>query len=121
MHQTATIQPALRGLKTSPNLRWNDFSLVENQNSTCNNNITQNKVDVGKRCFHTALWGAHHVTLALMEQGSMLQTNTLALAPFTLVPITEFSDLVPINYLPIIESNNTDSKKTQGKSSSFYT
>ncbi|XP_044739489.1 probable serine/threonine-protein kinase DDB_G0282963 [Chrysoperla carnea] len=130
MHQTTIIQPALRGLKTAPNLRWTDFSIVDTTNSNqlngggnnggsggLNGCITSAATrHIGRRCFHTALWGAHHVTLALtLEQGSMLQTNTiLSLAPFTLVPITEFSDLVPYHYLPnnnnntSINNNNND-------------
>lgn len=100
--QSNHIQPALRGLKTSPNLRWTDFSL---KSGTV-------PLTVGRRVFHQALWGAQHVTL-VVNTGT-ITSSTIPLSTFNLSPVTEFSDLVPESCLAdsgtIVDSN----KQVQG-------
>jgi hypothetical protein len=83
------VPPALRGLKTVANLRWTDFTVLDDSHS----------VVVGRRSFHSALWGGHGVTVSLMAD-QCLQSTIPSRGCFTLCPITEFSDLVPAYYLP---------------------
>lgn len=83
------VLPALRGLKTAVNLRWSDFTLVDDSRS----------VVVGRRSFHAAMWSGHGVTLSLAVD-QCLQNTIPSRSCFTLCPITEFSDLVPAHYLP---------------------
>lgn len=88
IQQTPTILPALRGLKSAANLRWSDFTIK----------ATLAPLMVGSRAFHQAMWGSQHVTLVI-SSGSV-PTSPLSLGTFSLLPITEFSDLIPIKYLP---------------------
>ncbi|KAK4882957.1 hypothetical protein RN001_006276 [Aquatica leii] len=88
IQQGTPVQPALRGLKSSPNLRWTDFSIKEN--------IVP--LIVGARVFHQAVWGAHHVTLIIRPGTAPVSSQSLGV--FNLIPITEFTDLVPVKYLP---------------------
>ncbi|KAF5273047.1 hypothetical protein FQR65_LT04789 [Abscondita terminalis] len=82
------IQPALRGLKSTTNLRWTDFSFKEN--------IVP--LTVGARVFHQAVWGAHHVTLMIRTGTAPVSSQSLGV--FNLTTITEFTDLLPVKYLP---------------------
>jgi len=82
------VPPVLRGLKTAVNLRWTDFTLLDDCDS----------VVVGRRSFHAALWGGHSVTLSLTAD-QCLQSTIPSRGCFTLCPITEFSDLVPACHL----------------------
>jgi hypothetical protein len=83
------VPPALRGLKIGVNLRWLDFTLVDDSRS----------VVVGRRSFHAAIWNEHGVTLSLAAD-QCLQNTIPSRSCFTLCPVTEFSDLVPAHYLP---------------------
>ncbi|KAL3277207.1 hypothetical protein HHI36_012557 [Cryptolaemus montrouzieri] len=85
IQQTVHIPQILRGLKSSANLRWNDFNVK-----------LSNPVILGKRIFHQALWGTHHVTLSINR--GLAPSCTLSLGTFNLTPVTEFSDLVPVKY-----------------------
>lgn len=96
------IQPALRGLKTSPSLQWSDFVMKS----------PSQPVIVGARVFHQALWGAQHVTLVI-SPGS-IPTSSLSLGTFTLATITEFSDIIPSKYLAAAAQVD-DNKQVQGK------
>ncbi|KAF5295984.1 hypothetical protein FQA39_LY12756 [Lamprigera yunnana] len=88
IQQGAPIQPALRGLKSSANLRWTDFSIKENLVPLV----------VGTRVVHQAVWGAHHVTLIINTVSASVGVQSLGI--FNLTPITEFTDLIPVKYLP---------------------
>nr|CAH7749343.1 unnamed protein product [Callosobruchus chinensis] len=91
IQQTSHIQPALRGLKTAPSLRWSDFAVVSGPNSP---------VLAGHRAFHQALWSAaHHVTLCVDAGAAASAKGALALGSFAVQAVTEFSDLVPEKYL----------------------
>nr|CAI5867098.1 unnamed protein product [Callosobruchus analis] len=91
IQQTSHIQPALRGLKTAPSLRWSDFAVVSAPNSP---------VLAGHRAFHQALWSAaHHVTLCVDAGAAASAKGALALGSFAVQAVTEFSDLVPEKYL----------------------
>lgn len=100
IQQSTPIQPALRGLKASSNVRWTDFTIK----------TTIQSLTVGTRVFHQALWGTQPVTLVICA-GSV-PTSSLSLGMFSLVPITEFSDLIPSKYLPSQENN--PEKQVQG-------
>lgn len=73
-------------------------------------------VIIGTRAFHQALWGAQHVTL-VVTAGTVSTSSTLALGTFNLMPVTEFSDLVPIDFLakPDKDRDGDSSKQVQGK------
>ncbi|KAJ8928386.1 hypothetical protein NQ314_019051 [Rhamnusium bicolor] len=101
IQQTSHIQLALRGLKSSPNLRWTDFSMKSGTTPML----------VGRRAFHQALWGAQHVTLVV--NAGTVTSSTLSLGTFNLTPVTEFSDLVPSCYLAISEEDKEDNKQVQ--------
>lgn len=105
IHQTNHIQPALRGLKNSPNLRWSDFSMKSGISP----------VVIGTRAFHQALWGAQHVTL-VVNAGTVCTSSTLSLGAFNLTPVTEFSDLIPNDFLPKPDKDRDgdSSKQIQG-------
>lgn len=105
IHQTNHIQPALRGLKNSPNLRWSDFSIKSGISP----------VIIGTRAFHQALWGAQHVTL-VVTAGTVCASSTLALGTFNLTPVTEFSDLISIDFLakPDKDRDDDSNKQIQG-------
>ena len=61
-------------------------------------------VVAGRRAFHPAIWANHtHVTLALS-----VDCNQMA----DLSPITEFCDLVPSHYLPLMP--NIEMRLVQG-------
>ncbi|GJQ86222.1 hypothetical protein Trydic_g8923 [Trypoxylus dichotomus] len=94
IQQNNTIQPALRGLKTASNLRWSDFTIKS----------SIPPVIIGPRAFHQAVWGTQHVTL-IVSTGPA-PSSTLSLGMFSLVPVTEFSDLIPIKYVPMKESSD---------------
>lgn len=99
IQQTVHIPTALRGLKTTSNLRWSDFSI---KNS--------NPLFLGRRTFLQALWGTHHVTLAINR--GLVPSCTLSLGTFNLNPVTEFNDLVPVKFLG--ENEQDESKQVQG-------
>ncbi|XP_071051540.1 putative uncharacterized protein DDB_G0277255 isoform X1 [Onthophagus taurus] len=88
IQQNAPIQPALRGLKSLPSLRWTDFTIKNSAQS----------VIIGPRAFHQAIWGSQHVTLVIST--GTASTTTLSLGVYALMPVTEFSDLIPVQYLP---------------------
>lgn len=101
------VQPlALRGLKTASNLRWSDFTIK-----------TIPPVIIGPRAFHQAVWGTHHVTLVVSSETT--PSSTLSLAMFNLVPVTEFSDLIPTKY--IATKTAEDVQQIQGISVFFLT
>lgn len=95
------MQPALRGLKFSPHLRWNEFSIKENLLPLV----------IGNRVFHQAVWGAHHVTVVV--SAGTIPIGTLSMGTFNLIPITEFTDLISSKYLPRTSENNEE-KLVQG-------
>jgi hypothetical protein len=99
----SVVLPPLRGLKTAINLRWSDFTLLDDSRS----------VVVGRRSFHAALWSGHGVTLSLAAD-QCLQNTIPSRSCFTLCPVTEFSDLVPAHYLPGQPKDKND--LVQGKS-----
>ncbi|KAK9887198.1 hypothetical protein WA026_021040 [Henosepilachna vigintioctopunctata] len=98
IQQSVHIPPVLRGLKSISNLRCDDFTIK-----------TVNPVVLGKRTFHQALWGTHHVTLSINR--GLAPSCTLSLGTFNLIPVTEFSDLVPLSYVGENETN--ESKQVQ--------
>lgn len=102
IQQTPIIQPALRGLKLSPNLQWSDFVIKS----------TNQSIVVGSRIFHQALWGTQPVTLVI-STGS-IPASSLSLGTFNLNPITEFSDIIPSKYLAATSSNE-ENKQIQGR------
>lgn len=66
---------------------------------------------VGRRAFHTAIWANHtHVTLALSADCNQMSgvvgdlNQMTGAASGALNPITEFCDLVPNHYLPLMPS-----------------
>lgn len=67
-------------------------------------------VVAGRRAFHPAIWANQtHVTLALS-----IDCNQMA----DLSPITEFCDLVPSHYLPLMP--NPELRMVQGNHLFFY-
>lgn len=91
----------MRPIANSMNLRFDDFSLVEGARG----------VVVGRRAFHAATWPNHiQVTLALTADGNQMsgvcgELNQLSGGiSGALNPITEFCDLVPSHYLPLMPS-----------------
>lgn len=68
---------------------------------------------VGTRIFHQALWGAQPVTLVI-STGS-IPASSLSLGTFTLNPITEFSDIIPMKYLTNTPSTEDNNKQIQGE------
>lgn len=95
LQKTTTISLPLRPLANSINLRFEDFTILEGVRG----------VVAGRRHFIPAVWANQiHVTLALS-----IDCNQLA----DMNPITEFCDLVPSHYLPIIPS--LEIKMMQGK------
>jgi hypothetical protein len=96
IQQTNHIQPALRGLKSLPSLRWTDFSLKS----------TSQPLVVGCRTFHHATWNGQHVTLVINT--GAVPSSTLALGSSSIASITEFSDLIADKFLTV---NNDDSDK----------
>ncbi|KAG4073102.1 hypothetical protein HA402_009521 [Bradysia odoriphaga] len=86
LQKTTTISLPLRPLANSINLRFEDFTILEGVRG----------VVAGRRHFIPAVWANQtHVTLALS-----IDCNQLA----DMNPVTEFCDLVPSHYLPIIPS-----------------
>lgn len=84
------MQPSLRGLKTSTNLRFKDFSIQNKSFSKA-----------GKRFFYPALWNSNqgpvNVTLMLSKEQMASQIICQSVHPqLSLNAITEFSDLVPL-------------------------
>lgn len=95
LQRTTAISPLLLPLANSINLRFEDFTVLEGVRG----------VVAGRRAFHPAIWANQiHVTVALS-----VDCNQLA----ELNPITEFCDLVPSNYLPLMPS--TENRMVQGK------
>lgn len=68
---------------------------------------------IGTRAFHQALWGAQHVTL-IVNAGTVCTSSTLSLGSFNLTPVTEFSDLVPNDFLAKSDKDGDSSKQVQG-------
>nr|CAD7602718.1 unnamed protein product [Timema genevievae] len=88
LNQGPPVPLALRPLKTMVNLRWTDFLVPDETRG----------VWVGRRVFHSALYGAHAVTLCVtLDKG--LQSTLASRGCFALGPLTEFCDLVPAYYL----------------------
>ncbi|XP_032516362.2 uncharacterized protein LOC116769400 isoform X1 [Danaus plexippus] len=90
VQQSVTMQPSLRGLKTSTNLRFKDFSIQNKSFSKA-----------GKRFFYPALWNSNqgpvNVTLMLSKEQMASQIICQSVHPqLSLNAITEFSDLVPL-------------------------
>lgn len=82
-------------MANSINLRFEDFSILEGVRG----------VVAGRRAFHPAVWANQtHVTLALSADCNQMTD---------LNPITEFCDLVPNHYLPLMPS--TELRLIQGK------
>lgn len=87
-------------MANSTNLRFEDFAILEGVRG----------VVAGRRAFHSAIWAAQtHVTLALSVDCN--QTTHLQ-------PITEFCDLVPSHYLPLMP--NPEGQMVQGIHYRFY-
>lgn len=84
------IPNVLRGLKTMENLRWSDFTINLNNNK---------RIFVGKCVFYQAIWQMQHVTLCVST--GITNSITLKLGNCILTPITEFSDLIPYNFLSV--------------------
>ncbi|KAJ9579553.1 hypothetical protein L9F63_004738 [Diploptera punctata] len=82
VHIVTSVPPALRALKMAPNLRWTDFTVQED---AC--------VIVGRRAFHPAVWSSQPVTLIVTQDQSLQSRGCLC-------PLAEFSDLVPVRFLP---------------------
>lgn len=72
-------------------------------------------VVIGTRTYHQALWGAQHVTL-VVNAGTVSTSSTLSLGTFNLTPVTEFSDLVPNDFLAKSDKDRDgdSSKQVQG-------
>lgn len=84
LQKITVIAPHLRPLAHSINLRFDDFVILEGVRG----------VVAGRRAFHPAIWANHtHVTLALSVDCCQMSD---------LSPITEFCDLVPSHYLPLM-------------------
>nr|CAD7455924.1 unnamed protein product [Timema tahoe] len=93
LNQGPPVPMALRPLKTMVNLRWTDFLVPDETRG----------VWVGRRVFHSALYGAHAVTLCVtLDKG--LQSTLASRGCFALGPLTEFCDLVPAYYLTLTSS-----------------
>ncbi|KAL1516397.1 hypothetical protein ABEB36_000315 [Hypothenemus hampei] len=86
IQQTIYIQPALRGLKMSSNLRLTDFAIKRDISP----------IILGSKTFLQAVWGTQNVTLIINT--GLSTYNTLHLGPFNLKSVTDFSDLVPSEY-----------------------
>nr|CAD7264135.1 unnamed protein product [Timema shepardi] len=88
LNQGPPVPLSLRPLKTMVNLHWTDFLVPDETRG----------VWVGRRVFHSALYGAHAVTLCVtLDKG--LQSTLASRGCFALGPLTEFCDLVPAYYL----------------------
>lgn len=85
----------LRPLNTAHNLRWADFAVVKDAGG----------VTVGRRIFYPALWGLNPVTLCLALEQSVSSLH--GKPPFSLNPLTELHDLVPIGFLPDADSEDS--------------
>lgn len=97
VNHNPVIPPALRGLKAAENLRWSDFTIMEDSR----------KMVAGHRVFYPAIWCGQNVTLCVtMSQG--LQSTPSSRSSSLLTPITEFSDLVPAMYLPMGPKENQE-------------
>uniref|UniRef100_A0A1B6C665 Uncharacterized protein n=1 Tax=Clastoptera arizonana TaxID=38151 RepID=A0A1B6C665_9HEMI len=81
MNRSLTIPAQLRVLKSTSNLSWSDFTVLEESKS----------VVIGERVFLSALWNMLPVTLCL----TMGQSRV----PNSLSPITQFFDLVASKYV----------------------
>ncbi|GAB0099695.1 uncharacterized protein DMENIID0001_155820 [Sergentomyia squamirostris] len=102
LQQSPPIPMILRPLANSMNLRFDEFSIVEGGRA----------VVIGRRAFHAAMWMPNQtpVTLALTADcnqmsgvsGDLKQLSGAASG--ALNPITEFCDLVPSNFLPLMPS-----------------
>ncbi|XP_059619247.1 uncharacterized protein LOC132263481 [Phlebotomus argentipes] len=102
LQQSPPIPMILRPLANSMNLRFDEFSIVEGGRA----------VVIGRRAFHAAMWAPNQtpVTLALTADcnqmsgvaGELKQLSGAASG--ALNPITEFCDLVPSNFLPLMPS-----------------
>ncbi|XP_055702259.1 uncharacterized protein LOC129801346 [Phlebotomus papatasi] len=102
LQQSPPIPIILRPLANSMNLRFDEFSIVEGGRA----------VVIGRRAFHAAMWAPNQtpVTLALTADcnqmsgvaGELKQLSGAASG--ALNPITEFCDLVPSNFLPLMPS-----------------
>lgn len=101
---------ALRPLVNCINLRFDDFNII--------NGVTG--VVVGRRAFHSAIWNSSvHVTLVLTSDcnqkmsGVCGELNQLSGGVSgALNPVTEFCDLVPSNFLPLMPT--TQIRMVQG-------
>lgn len=66
---------------------------------------------IGSRTFQQAMWGSCCVTLVISSETVL--TSTLSFGTYNLVPITEFTDLLPAKYLP--NNNVNEENHLQGK------
>ncbi|GBP87502.1 hypothetical protein EVAR_57309_1 [Eumeta japonica] len=99
VQQSAVMQPSLRGLKASTNLRWTDFSI---QPAACGG---KSLVRAGRRVFHSAVWNAPQnpvsVTLMLYKEQMASQIvcqQSVQPQTLSLNAVTEFCDLVPLQH-----------------------
>lgn len=87
-------------MANSINLRFEDFTILEGVRG----------VVAGRRAFHPAVWANQiHVTVALSADCNQMTD---------LSPVTEFCDLVPSNYLPLMPS--TEARLIQGINETFF-
>lgn len=88
------------------NLQFDDFKVLEGR-----------AVVAGRRAFHQAIWANQlYVTIVLStecNQVAGIGNEFTGSVSAVLSPITEFCDLVPNHYLPLMPS--TEVKKLQGK------
>lgn len=100
LQKTIIIPVHLRTLAKSINLRFDDFSILEGVRGVVS----------GRRAFHPAIWANQlHVTLSLsIDCNQMIDLN----------PITEFCDLVPSHFLPLMP--NPDRKMVQGINFEYF-
>lgn len=109
MHRGPTAPAALRTLAAAANLRWTDFAIAKDAAG----------VVVERRVFYPAYWGTHCVTLSIMaEQG--LNSCLHAKGPFNLNPLTEFDDLVPASYLPMLRKDDSEMIQGNRRASIFF-
>lgn len=95
LQKTTVIAPQLRPLANSINLRFDDFAILEGVRGVVS----------GRRAFHPAIWANQtHVTLALSVDCQQMSD---------LCAITEFCDLVPNHYLPLMP--NPERQLVQGE------
>uniref|UniRef100_A0A1B0CIK0 Uncharacterized protein n=2 Tax=Lutzomyia longipalpis TaxID=7200 RepID=A0A1B0CIK0_LUTLO len=102
LQQSPPVPMILRPLANSMNLRFEEFSIVEGGRA----------VVIGRRAFHAAMWIPSQTPVTLAVTADCNQMSGVAgelkqlsgAASGALNPITEFCDLVPSNFLPLMPS-----------------